>query len=348
MIEWVLVVAPVAFSVLVFGLALGTEPIDVSLQQITTPSALEERGYAPGTIYGLLERKIGAIVDGAGSARVPERIEVGTPDTAINAYAEMVNVEVPVRATQRLLNLVNYVAEIHFVASDDKAITATLRIRDSNTLELLRFERIQGEAEHFEALLDEIGKNIVGFLDPYILSVYLYETSTDDQQKYQDVVTYAKQQIPVVDASFYPWFYNLLGEIAAESGDQNLAIEYYQEALRFDNRFYLAYLNWGHVLAGLGRQAEAIELYGIALSIKPDVPVAHVYLAEALLAQDKPDRALAELVEAEALAPEFAEIYTARATVLEQLGLAELARSARLRANTALLRQPQQNLYDTL
>lgn len=153
MIEWVLTLAPVAFSVLIFGLALGAQPIDVSLQQVTTPSGLEDRGYAADTIYGLLDRKIGTIVDAAGSARLPGQIEVGTPGTAINAYAEIVNIEAPVRATQRLLRLVNYIAKVHFLSEDDKQITVALRISDSNTLQLLRFETIQGNADNLEALL---------------------------------------------------------------------------------------------------------------------------------------------------------------------------------------------------
>jgi tetratricopeptide (TPR) repeat protein len=298
------------------------------------------------TIYGLLERKIDAIVDGAGSARTPGRIVVGTPDTAINAYAELVNVERPVRATQRLLRLVNYVAEVHFVAGDDKQITAALRIRDSNTLELLKFETIQGQADNIEALLDEIAKSTVGLLDPYILTVYMYENAME-QKDYQDLVDYAKRMIPVVSADLLPWYYNLLGQVAAQSGDADLAIAYYREAIGLHGAFYLAYINWGRALAGQGRQAEAIELYSLALGIK-DVPIAHVYAAEALTAQQQFEEALAELAAAEALAPEFAGVYAARATVFERLDLPELANRARLRARTALLRQPRQNLYDTL
>jgi tetratricopeptide (TPR) repeat protein len=175
----------------------------------------------------------------------------------------------------------------------------------------------------------------------------MYKTAVTEKD-YQAVVDYARQKIPMVSKDLLPWYYNLLGLVAAQSGDHDLAIEYYQEAIGLDHAFYLAYINWGHALAGQGRQAEAIELYRLALGIEADAPIAHVYGAEALTAQKRFEQALAELAEAEALAPEFAEIYSARATVYEQLGLPELARSAQLRARTALLRQPRQNLYDTL
>ena len=348
MLDWLLVVAAVAFSALVFGLALGTNPIDISLQTITTPSALEDRGYAADTMFELLERKIGAIVDGAGSARVPESIEVGTPDTAINAYAEIVNVAAPVRATQRLLNLVDYIAEIRFTSGEDKAITATVRIRDSNTLGLLKFDQVEGQLDAFEDLLDRIASSIVDFVEPYIMAAYLYNRSMQEQTSYDDVVNYVKQKILVVDEERLPWFYNLLGQISDQAGDPNLAIEYYKEAIGIDGNFYLAYINWGHALAGLGRDAEAIELYHAALGMKPDAAIAHVYLAEALLEREQFEAALAELAKAEVLAPEFAAIHTTRAAIFERLGQPDFAQRARVRADTAQHRQPQQNRYDTL
>jgi tetratricopeptide (TPR) repeat protein len=348
MLDWFLVVAPLAFSALVFSLALGTDPIDISLQEVTTPTVLEDRGYAEDTIFELLERRIGAIVDGAASNRVPETIEVGTPDTAINAYAEIVNVERPVRATQRLLNLVDYVAEIHFVSGEDNAVTATVRIRDSNTLALLKFDRIEGNADAIEDLLDQVAMSMVGFLDPYIMAVYLYNKPSQGQASYAQVVDYVKQELAVVDEDFLPWFYNLLGQISERSGDPSLAIEYYKQAIATDGKFYLAYINWGHALAGQDRQAEAIELYRMALGIRPDTAVARVYLAEALVKRGQMEEALAELATAEALAPDFAAVYTTRAAIFERAGLSDLAAQARVRAATALRRQPQQNRYDTL
>lgn len=345
--DWLLVAAPIAFSVLVFGLALGTDPVDVSLQEVTAPSALEDRGYDATTIYGLLDRKIHAIVLEAGSARVPETIEVGTPDTAINAYAEIVNVERPVRATQRLLNMVNYVASVHFVSGDDKQIIATLRIRDSNTLRLLKFESVTGNEDNLDELMGEIANVVVGTLDPYILTVYQYQHALQEKN-FQDVLAYAEKMIPVVTQDLLPWYYNLLGQVAEQLGDSDLAVAYYKEAISLDGGFYLAYIDWGHALAGQGRHAEAIALYREALDINADVPIAHVYLAEALSAQQRFEEALAEIAKAEALAPEFAELYAARAHILAQLDFPELARRASLRARTALLRQPHQNLYDTL
>ena len=62
MLEWLLVVAPVAFSALVFTLAIGSQPVDVALQHITTPEFLEQQGYAPSTLDDIIERNIAEIV----------------------------------------------------------------------------------------------------------------------------------------------------------------------------------------------------------------------------------------------------------------------------------------------
>jgi tetratricopeptide (TPR) repeat protein len=350
MIDWLLVTAPLAFSVLVFGLALGTHPVDISLHEITSPSALTDRGYAEGTLDDLLERRIVAIIDEAGSDRVAKRIQIGTPDTAINAYAEIVNVEAPVRATQRLLDLVHYVAEIHFLAdAEGQTVDATLRIRDSNTLHVAKFETFRHSVDDIDGLLEQLARSIVGFLDPYILAVYLYQEAGKEQAttQYEDVVAYVRDVSSVSDREFLPWFYGLLGQLAERLNDPELAIEYYDLALRLDPRFYLAHTNWGRVLADQDQFDEALEQYAAALNINPNKPIAHVYLARALMEQRRYEEALAELTRAAALAPEFAAIYQTRAAIFEQLDLPELAQRALQRADTAQRREPRQNRYDT-
>jgi tetratricopeptide (TPR) repeat protein len=351
MIDWLLVVAPVAFSALVFGLALGTQPVDISLQDITTPSALTDRGYAEGTLDDLLERRIIQIIDEAGSDRPVKRIEVGTPDTTINAYAEIVNVEAPVRATQRLLDLVHYVAEVHFLAdSKGDTINATLRIRDSNTLQVVRFVTFQRPSDDIDHLIGQVARSIVGFLDPYILAAYLYRDSLKVPKSTADaeVVAYVKSVIDTSDPVFLPWFYGLLGQLSERVGDPAMAIAYYQEALQRDPDFSLGHASWGRTLADQGKIDEAIDQYVAALSIDPDLPVAYVYLAQALIEQGRYKDALAALALAGRLAPEFADVYTTRADVYTRLELPEQAQAQRSRALVAQKRQPHQNLYDTL
>lgn len=348
--DWLLVVLPISFTALVFGLALGTEPIDLSLHGVTSPSSLVDRGFDSGTIDNLLERKIIAIVEAAGSDRETGRIDVGTADTAINAYAEIVNVEAPVRATQRLLRMVKYIAETHFLIAGDNDVVASLNIMDSSTLETKHYREYKDPPDNFNDLLDKITNDIVGFLDPYILLVYMYKSSEEDPSPtaFDEVMQHAKQTLLIVDPSLIPWYYGLLGQIADKIGDPDMAMAYYKAALDLDEDFYFAHVNWGHILFREGKVTEAVEQYVAALKIDPTIPSANLFLAQALLAQNQFQDAFAILATAGRQSPDFAAVYETRAVLYERLGLPELARRQQARAEVARRREPLQNLYDTL
>jgi tetratricopeptide (TPR) repeat protein len=370
MLEWLLVVAPVAFSALIFSLAIGSQPIDVALQHITTPDFLEQQGYAPEALDDIIERKIAEIVDGAASLQVPRRIDVGTPETTINAFADMAELVQPVRATQRFLYLVEYIAEIHFLADEafegtvrlgdtrwefeadqDETVVATLRIRDSDTLQIVKYQEIEAGFEDFDHLLDQVAREIVGFVDPYVLALYLYNEGaggTSDDVTMRDAVNHLKTAMPRVPAKDRHWYLNLLCHISNELDDPALAIEYCKEAVRWRPEFALAHANWGVALARLEQDPEAIEQYETALRIQDDLVIARVYLAELLHERRRYDEALAQLDLAQARAPELARIYEMRAVVYDQVGVPELAQQQRRRADVARARQPRQSYFDAL
>jgi tetratricopeptide (TPR) repeat protein len=370
MLEWVLVAAPVAFSALIFGLALGSQPIDVALQHITTPDFLEDQGYASGTLDDIIERKIAEIVDGAASLQAPRRIDVGTPETTINAFADIAELVRPVRATQRFLGLVDYIAEIHFLADEtfegevrlgeglwkfeaeqDEAVLATLRIRDSDSLQVVKYVELEAEFEDFDDLLDRIAQEIVGFVDPYTLALYLYNAAvlgTGQEVTLAEAVAHLKAAMPLVAPKKRHWYYNLLCHIANQLDDPLLAVGYCQEALRWQPGFALAHANLGAALAGLDRDVEAIRQFRTALRLQPDLAIARVRLAELLIERRRFDDALAQLDLAYAVAPEFGRVHELRAQVSYQVGVPELAQQQRLRADVARARQPRQSYYDAL
>jgi tetratricopeptide (TPR) repeat protein len=348
--EWILVVAPVAFSAAVFGLALGTDPIDLALQEMTIPSSLVERGFTSDAIDDSLKHRIDAIVDSSGSDRVTGKIEIGTADTAVNAYAEMSNLEVPVRATQRLLGMVEYVAETYFVVAGDNDIVAEMHVRRSNILETAYFAEYKFPPTKFDKLLDDMALDIVGFLDPYIRVLYLYNDSIKDPPnvRYEEVIEQIRKAIPVADPALIPWFYDVLGQISEKLNDPDLAIEYYKSAVEFDPNFQFAHVNWGRLLFRQGKTLDAIEHYVAALEIGPSVASTYTSLARALIAQDQFRDAFLALARAERLSPEFAGVYVIRAELFERLGLPELARQQQARAEIAREREPNQRPWDTL
>lgn len=370
MLEWLLIAAPVAFSALIFGLAIGSQPIDIALQHITTPEFLENQGYAPGTIDDMIEHKIAKIVDGAASLQAARRIDVGTPETTINAFADIAQLVEPVRATQRFLGLVDYIAEVHFLADEtfdgevrlgdglwkfeaeqDEAVVATLRIRDSDSLQIVKYEEMEAEFEDFDDLLDHVARDIVGFVDPYTLTLYLYNAAvlgTEEDVTLVAAIDHLKAAMPLVPGKDRHWYYNLLCHIANQLDDAELAIAYCQEALRWQPRFALAHANWGAALARLDRDAEAIREFGAALRLRPDLAVARVRFAELLIERRRFDDALGQLDLANAVAPDYARVHELRAMVYDQVGVPELAQQERYRADAARARQPRQSFYDAL
>jgi tetratricopeptide (TPR) repeat protein len=370
MLEWLLVVAPVAFSALIFSLAIGSQPVDVALQHITTPDFLEDQGYASGTLDDMVERKIAEIVDGAASLQAPRRIDVGTPETTINAFADMAELVQPVRATQRFLGLVDYLAEIHFLADvtfagearlaeglwkfeaeQDETVLATLRIRDSDSLQVVKFQELEAEFEEFDDLLDRIAQEIVGFVNPYTLALYLYNAAvlgTGQAVTMDEAVGHLKAAMPLVPAKDRHWYHNLLCHISNDLGDAELAVGYCLEAIRWQPRFALAHANLGVALTRLDRDAEAIGHLQAALRYQPDLVIARVHLAELLAERRLFQEALAQLDLAYALAPEFARVHELRSMVYDQVGVPELALRQRHRAEVARARQPRQSYYEAL
>jgi tetratricopeptide (TPR) repeat protein len=370
MLEWLLVVAPVAFSTLVFTLAIGSQPVDVALQHITTPEFLEQQGYDSSTLDDIIERKIAEIVDGAASLHAPRRIDVGTPETTINAFADITDLVQPVRATQRFFGLVDYIAEVHFLADElmtgtvrlgesewafeadqDENLLATIRVRDSDTLEIVRYVEIEAEFRDLDRLLDQVAREIVGFVEPYALALYLYNEAVlgaSEDVTLTDAVDHLKAALPMVPAEDRHWYYNLLCHVSNQLDDPELAIEYCTESVRWNPGFALAQANWGVALARLDQDDQAIEHYETALRIEPDLVVARVHLAELLAERRRYDDALAQLDLAHAAAPEFARIYELRGMIYEQVGVPELTRRERSRAEVARAREPRQSYYEAL
>ena len=347
MLEMLLVGVPIAFSALVFGAALVTVPHDIVFQEITAPNSLEYRGYPEQTLAALLEDKIDAIVDGAASLQVPKGIDTGLAEEPINAFLDTLGLSEPVRATQRLLGMVDYVVDINVLGSPDWNVVVTVRISDDelNTLEL---SELRGDVREFDALLDRAAREIMAVAEPYIMATYLYNTRAPDRSDVVVPLTYVKNMLPAVPLSTRPWFYNLLGRVAEDTDDLDLAVAYYERALSLNPWFPLAQTNLGRVYHRRGEYAKAVEHYRRALGSAEDLAIAHVYWAEAALAQGRFKQALAQLAEAQRIAPEFARIYEARAAILEHAGLPDRAEEQRQRAALARTREPRQGFYDAV
>jgi tetratricopeptide (TPR) repeat protein len=89
-----------------------------------------------------------------------------------------------------------------------------------------------------------------------------------------------------------------LGNVLVRQGKSEAAISSYQEAIRFQSKYALAYNAIGAVYASQNRWEEAITEYQKALEINPDYGDALANLGEALWQTNKPDEAKASLEKA--------------------------------------------------
>lgn len=350
LLGWLFVAVPVGATALVFGVALSSDPHDVIMQRITAPQSLEDRGYPAETLADLLESQVAEIVKQAASAHHQKGIEIGTSETAIDQFADGIKVVQPIRATQRLLGMVDYIVDVNILEREDKKLLVHMRIRDANYLGTLELLRTSAGETPFEETLSKVAGQIVGFSEPYIMAAYLYTTAPEKsgRKDLDSVRRFIDGWLPKIRPADRPWAYNLLGLIAEQSGEPEMAMAYFREALRWQPRFALAQANWGHVLSKSGDNQAAMEHYQAALASNPELAIAHLYLAEALVAERDFKQALAQLAWARVLAPELARTYEVRAALYEYAGLPDLASSARGRARLARVRQRHQGYYDAM
>ena len=116
---------------------------------------------------------------------------------------------------------------------------------------------------------------------------------------------------------------HLIGVIAHQNGQNDLAVEYIQQALRLHPKFsaaHLAHNNLGNALKVQGKLAEAIISYRQALRLKPNFAEAHNNLASTLKEQGQLDEAIAGFQQALRLRPDYAEAHNNLGNALKDQG----------------------------
>jgi tetratricopeptide (TPR) repeat protein len=117
----------------------------------------------------------------------------------------------------------------------------------------------------------------------------------------------------------------LLGVIAAQVNRRDLAIDYFNQALRLRPAFPEAHFNLGVALLQQGSAEGAIASFRQAIDYKPDYAEAHHNLGVALRGQEKNAEALASLQTAVRLRPDFAQAHNDLGLALAGLGQQDAA-----------------------
>src|SRR6185312_13721945 len=132
------------------------------------------------------------------------------------------------------------------------------------------------------------------------------------------------RQLLVIDARHADSL-NLLGAIAQQSGQLEIAVAFIGKAIGINETIAVYHYNLGNALKGLGRLEDAVEAYSTAIHFKPDAPVAYCNLGAVQLQLGQLDAAVATSHTAIRLRPDYAEAYCNLGNALAGLGQVESA-----------------------
>jgi Tfp pilus assembly protein PilF len=124
------------------------------------------------------------------------------------------------------------------------------------------------------------------------------------------------QQILRIDPR-QPDSLHLLGMIAYQIGNSEIAIEMIRKAIAIDKMEAAYHSNLGTVFQAQGRLDEAAECYRNAIALSPQLAIANYNLGNVLHAQDKLNDAAASYERALALKPDLAEAHYNLGNVLQ-------------------------------
>ena len=123
----------------------------------------------------------------------------------------------------------------------------------------------------------------------------------------------------------HPDALHLLGVIANQTGQNDLAIEYISKAIALDSSKPEYHNNLGNALQEKGDFDAAITSLRLAVALNPGYAEAHANLGSALARQGKPDEAVALYRRAVTLRPGYADAHYMLGNVLKELGKPEEA-----------------------
>jgi tetratricopeptide (TPR) repeat protein len=110
--------------------------------------------------------------------------------------------------------------------------------------------------------------------------------------------------------------YAALGQTYEESGQKQLALNYYTEAVRLAPHFVDGQYNLGTLLLEMGQTDEAIKCLNLAVTDRPSFARGHNNLGKALLAKGQLDAAIDHLRKAKELNPDWPEAHYNLGTAL--------------------------------
>jgi len=126
----------------------------------------------------------------------------------------------------------------------------------------------------------------------------------------------------------HPDALHMLGVIADQVGESDVAVKLIRQAIAYRPRFPEAQSNLGIALHGRRQWDEAIAAYRQAIALKPDYGEAHYNLALALYANGQLDEAIVAYRQATAIRPDYPEALSTLGNALTDKGQLDAAIAA--------------------
>jgi tetratricopeptide (TPR) repeat protein len=280
------------------GLQLAPDQNSPSIRDFSTPQSSPDLKYLPSG-----QRSLDVEVPG-------ERVEVTIPGAGVSlsSIATIIGGLIGVKKSWIEGELICSVPKC-----DAGGMSLHLRIVGGDQVAMIYEPPIE------KATLDEVYRNsalaVLRELDPYVVAFYLYQT---------DKAAARREALRLIGPT-HPqrkWAFNLLGFIAADSGDYDGAIGWYKRAIAADeeDKFAIAYTNWGNALYSMGDLDGAITKYMRAIEIDPEDAVAYFNWGNALSDKGDLDGMIAKYARATQLDPKDALAYNSWGNALYNKG----------------------------
>ncbi len=245
------------------GLAalLSTDPIVV--RKAYVPLTVEYyQGYNGMLVSKLLRERIRIIAREAGTSRGDSLGVFNADESAIDVLAERLYVDGVVDSLREFLDLQSYSLDPYLVQSPDGV---KLGIKGESADGQLFYLSVKGgQDEDIPVLIDRLAQLFIEKVDPYVLTLYYFrqDYALGDFTKSLPMIEHSVRVLPQVSKV---WPLLLRGRVHYRLGEYDQAILTYQEALRIDPNFPLAFARWGEALVAKGDVKGGLEKMQLAV-----------------------------------------------------------------------------------
>lgn len=245
------------------GLAalLSTDPLVVRKAHV--PLAVEYyQGYDGDLVSKLLRERIRVIARQAPTARGDSLGVFNADASALDILAEHLHMDGLIDSLREFLDLHFYSLDPYLVHSPD-GIKLGLK-GESAEGQLISLSVLGDPDEDVPDLIDRLAQLFIEKVDPYLLTFYYFrqDYARGDFSRSLPMIEHC---IRVLPPELMKWPLLVRGRVHYRLGEYDEAILKYQDALRIDPVFPLAYARWGEALVAKGNIKEGMEKMQLAV-----------------------------------------------------------------------------------